>query len=106
MQNGIEKSLLGSDPVSLSVQPPAFASDPLVAISSSSVVKDEITAAEAYSTSTLPSKVSVSDIVEIESPSSAGNHMKNSSPAGVRYLLFYFYGAINFSQYLVWNTCM
>jgi hypothetical protein len=40
------------------------------------VTKDE--------TGTGSSKISVSDIVEIDSPNSAGNYMKNSSPGIVR----------------------
>uniref|UniRef100_A0A6M2FDG6 RING-type domain-containing protein n=1 Tax=Populus davidiana TaxID=266767 RepID=A0A6M2FDG6_9ROSI len=73
MQTGLEKNLFGNHPVSLLAPPPTFTSDPLVAISSSSLVtKDE--------TGTGSSKISVSDIVEIDSPNSAGNYMKNSSP--------------------------
>ncbi|KAG6789716.1 hypothetical protein POTOM_005840 [Populus tomentosa] len=73
MQTGLEKNLFGNHPVSLLAPPPTFTSDPLVAISSSSLVtKDE--------TGTVSSKISVSDIVEIDSPNSAGNYMKNSSP--------------------------
>ncbi|XP_073263300.1 uncharacterized protein [Populus alba] len=73
MQTGLEKNLFGNHPVSLLAPPPTFTSDPLVAISSSSLVtKDE--------TGTGSSKISVPDIVEIDSPNSAGNYMKNSSP--------------------------
>ncbi|XP_048232044.1 zinc finger protein-like 1 homolog [Ricinus communis] len=85
MQTGLEKNLFGNHPVSLPAPPPAFASDPLVSISSSpSLRKDEISIVEEYSSATgagLP-KLSVTDIVEIESPSSAGNYLKSSSPVG------------------------
>jgi hypothetical protein len=71
MQTGLEKNLFGNHPISLPAPPPAFTSDPLVAISSSPSVTSE--------TGTGPSKISVSDIKEIESPSSVVNYMKNSS---------------------------
>lgn len=83
MQTGLEKNLFGNHPVSLLVPPPAFASDPLVDISSSSSLKqDEINISEGYLSAAgkEPPKISVSDIVEIDSPSSAGNYLKNSSP--------------------------
>ncbi|KAF2294459.1 hypothetical protein GH714_011601 [Hevea brasiliensis] len=80
MQTGLEKNLFGNHPVSLPAPPPAFASDPLVTISSSSsVTKDEIKIDEDYlsATGTGPPTISIPD-----SPSSAGNYLKNSSPAG------------------------
>ncbi|KAG5254100.1 zinc finger family protein [Salix suchowensis] len=73
MQTGLEKNLFGNHPVSMPAPPPKFTSAPLVANSSPSLVtKDE--------TGTGFSKISVSDIVEIDSPNSAGAYMKNSSP--------------------------
>ncbi|XP_050212020.1 uncharacterized protein LOC126662168 [Mercurialis annua] len=79
MQTGLEKNLFGNHPVSLPAPPPAFASDPLVSISSSpSMTNNEISIADGKG---LP-KISVTDIVEIESPSSAGNYLKSSSPVG------------------------
>ncbi|KAJ6754840.1 ZINC FINGER PROTEIN-LIKE 1 [Salix purpurea] len=73
MQTGLEKNLFGNHPVSLPAPPPKFTSAPLVANSSPSLMtKDE--------TGTGFSKISVSDIVEIDSPSSTGAYMKNSSP--------------------------
>ncbi|KAG5238712.1 zinc finger family protein [Salix suchowensis] len=71
MQTGLEKNLFGNHPFSLPSPPPAFTSDPLVAISSSPSVTNE--------TGTGPSKISVSDIIEIDSPGSVSNYMKNSS---------------------------
>ncbi|KAJ6777292.1 ZINC FINGER PROTEIN-LIKE 1 [Salix koriyanagi] len=72
-RQGLEKNLFGNHPVSLPAPPPKFTSAPLVAISSPSLLtKDE--------TGTGFSKISVSDIVEIDSPNSAGAYMKNSSP--------------------------
>ncbi|KAJ6905777.1 hypothetical protein NC652_023511 [Populus alba x Populus x berolinensis] len=71
MQTGLEKNLFGNHPISLLAPPPAFTSDPLVAISSTPSVTGE--------TGTGPSKISVSDIKEIESPSSVANYMKNST---------------------------
>ncbi|GMI88296.1 hypothetical protein like AT2G14835 [Hibiscus trionum] len=92
MQTGMGKNLFGNHPVSLPAAelrrpPPAFASDPLINVtstggkefdgnSSSPVVKDE-----GYSAIAGPSKLTVSEIVEIDGPSSAGNYMKTSSPA-------------------------
>ncbi|CAN1288876.1 Zinc finger protein-like 1 homolog [Linum perenne] len=71
---GIEKNLFGNHPVSFPAPPPAFVSDPLVSISSSSLsAKDD--------PNNMPSMVSVPDIVEVDSPSSAANYLKNSSPA-------------------------
>ncbi|CAN0927157.1 Zinc finger protein-like 1 homolog [Linum grandiflorum] len=74
---GIEKNLFGNHPVSFPAPPPAFASDPLVSISSSSL-SDPNNSTEGYSN---VAKISVPDIVEVESPSSAANYLKNSSPA-------------------------
>ncbi|KAE8667885.1 mitotic checkpoint protein BUB3 [Hibiscus syriacus] len=82
MQTGMEKNLFGNHP------PPAFTSDPLMNInstggrehggnSSPAVSKDE-----AYSTIGRPSKLMVSEITEIDGPSSAENYMKASSPVG------------------------
>lgn len=97
MQTGLEKNLFGNQPVSLPATdsrgpPPAFASDPLINVSgggrennaSSSVVKDETNMADGYSAVGVgPSKLSVSDIMEVEGPSSPGNYVKNSTPVGV-----------------------
>jgi hypothetical protein len=95
MQTGLEKNLFGNHPVSLLAPPPTFTSDPLVAISSSFLVtKDE--------TGTGSSKISVLDIVEIDSPNSAGNYMKNSSPGIVR--VFFFLPPVFFSH-LKKNVC-
>ncbi|KAK5843962.1 hypothetical protein PVK06_000097 [Gossypium arboreum] len=80
MQTGMEKNLFGNHP------PPAFASDPLVNVNStgrrdrdgnslSSVAIDE-----GYSTVAGPSKLSVTEITEIDGPSSAENYIKASSP--------------------------
>ncbi|KAJ7946154.1 zinc finger protein-like 1-like [Quillaja saponaria] len=94
MQTGLEKNLFGNHPVSLPgtesrSPPPAFSSDPLISrdnnvSSSSSVANNETNMPEGYSaaTGTRPSKLLVTDIVEIDSPSSARNILKNSSPAG------------------------
>uniref|UniRef100_A0A2P2LNZ8 Uncharacterized protein MANES_10G082600 n=1 Tax=Rhizophora mucronata TaxID=61149 RepID=A0A2P2LNZ8_RHIMU len=85
MQTGLEKNLFGNHPVSLPAAPPAFASDPLVAISSSpSATKDGMKTSEDYLTGNGPGplKTSVSDIVEIDGPNLAGNYLKNSSPPG------------------------
>ncbi|KAL5561365.1 hypothetical protein UlMin_031112 [Ulmus minor] len=98
MQTGLEKNLFGNHPVSLSVTeprgpPPAFASDPLItsmegresnASSSSVIVKNETNLSEGYSVTNGagPSKLTVTDIVEIEGPNSVGNFMKSSSPVG------------------------
>ena len=96
----MEKNLFGNHPVSLPTTeppgpPPAFASDPLINVtstggreyegnSSSSVAKDE-----GYSAVGGPSKLIVTEIMEIDSPSSAGNYMKTSSPVAVS--LFFFF---------------
>ncbi|XP_054776684.1 uncharacterized protein LOC129285147 [Prosopis cineraria] len=83
VQTGLEKSLFGNHPVSLPVTesrspPPAFASDPLIN-KENNEISDSV---EGYSppVGTRP-KLSVSDIVEIDSPNSAGNLIKTSSPA-------------------------
>ncbi|CAN1288881.1 Zinc finger protein-like 1 homolog [Linum perenne] len=92
IQTGIEKNLFGNHPVSFPAPPPAFVSDPLVSISSSSLsAKDDPNnLAEGYSniSGKMPSMVSVPDIVEVDSPSSAANYLKNSSPAAVRDLTY------------------
>lgn len=102
MQTGMEKNLFGNHPVSLPAvesrsPPPAFASDPLMHVSatssSPSIAKDETNFTDGYSSAngTGPSKLSVSDIVEIDGPSLAGNaqisnhetnFMKSTSPSG------------------------
>ncbi|XVF67444.1 hypothetical protein PTKIN_Ptkin10aG0122300 [Pterospermum kingtungense] len=90
MQTGMEKNLFGNHPVSLPTieprgPPPAFASDPLINATSTggseydgnpspSVVKDGHTAVGG------PSKLTVTEIMEIDGPNSAGNYMKTSSP--------------------------
>lgn len=100
METGLEKNLFGNHPVSLPKTesrgpPPAFASDPLMSISSTgsgdynassllSVATDDLVGTEGYSgvNEAGPSKLSVTDIVEIDGPSSAGNFIKTSSPPG------------------------
>ncbi|KAL5790444.1 hypothetical protein ACOSQ2_005332 [Xanthoceras sorbifolium] len=82
LQTGLEKNLFGNHPVSLTATesrspPPAFASDPIIGVSSSaSVAKDGININEG------PSKLSVTEIMEIDGPGSAGNFIKNPSPVG------------------------
>ena len=71
MQTSLEKNLFGNHPVSLPATEsrgpsPAFASDPLISSLSPSVAKD----AEGYSVVS-SAKPSISDIVEIDGPSSA-----------------------------------
>ena len=103
MQTGMEKNLFGNHPVSLPAveshgPPPAFSTDPLMhvsgASSSTSIGKDETNFTDDHSAAngTGPSKL-LSDIVEIDGPSSAGNvaisnhetnFMKSTSPSGVR----------------------
>ncbi|TXG64135.1 hypothetical protein EZV62_011129 [Acer yangbiense] len=77
LQTGLEKNLFGNHPVSLTAEsrspPPAFASDPIIGVSSSAAVaKDGINEG--------PSKLTVTEITEIDGPGSAGNFIKNSSP--------------------------
>ncbi|GMJ09797.1 hypothetical protein like AT2G14835 [Hibiscus trionum] len=80
MQAGMEKNLFGNHP------PPAFASDPLINInstggkdhggnSSPAVSKDE-----GYLAIGGPSKLTVTEITEIDGPSSVENYIKTSSP--------------------------
>lgn len=83
----MEKNIFGNHPVSLSVTesrgpPPAFASDPLIDREN----HGNSDSVDGYSpaTGSEPSKLSVSDIVEIDGPNSAGNFVKASSPVGVR----------------------
>ncbi|KAL9417718.1 hypothetical protein AB3S75_040664 [Citrus x aurantiifolia] len=81
MLTGLEKNLFGNHPVSLAVAesrgpPPAFASDPIVNVNaSSSPSKDGINITEGYTASS-----TVSEIMEIDGPSPAGNFIKSSSP--------------------------
>ncbi|XVE49317.1 hypothetical protein DITRI_Ditri01bG0073200 [Diplodiscus trichospermus] len=91
MQTGMEKNLFGNLPCSLPTTepcspPPAFASDPLINVTSTggreydgnsmpSVAKDE-----GDSTVGGASKLAVTEIMEIDGPSSAGNYMKTLSP--------------------------
>ncbi|XP_039068620.1 zinc finger protein-like 1 homolog isoform X2 [Hibiscus syriacus] len=89
MQTGMEKNLFGNHPISLPtteprVPPPAFASDPLINVtggrdydgnSTPSVAKDE-----GYSADAGPSKLAVTEIMEIDSPNSAGTYIKAPSP--------------------------
>lgn len=98
LQTGVEKNLFGNHPVSLVATesrgpPPAFASDPLIAVSSTGgmennarplVLQDEISVAEGYSAAT--GAGSSRDILEIDGPSTAGNFVKTSSPVGVEIL--------------------
>ncbi|RYR37318.1 hypothetical protein Ahy_A09g042224 isoform D [Arachis hypogaea] len=79
LQTGLEKNIFGNHPVSLSGSPPpAFASDPLINRES----HGNSDSVEGYSATagSQPSKLSVSDIVEIDGPNSAGNFMNVSSP--------------------------
>lgn len=91
-QTGLEKNLLGNHPVSRSTEsrspPPAFASDALINISSSSHTQEGNNLPDGYSVAGNGeySKSAVSEIVEIDVPASAGSYMKSSSP-GVRYSL-------------------
>ncbi|MBA0766316.1 hypothetical protein Gotri_015370, partial [Gossypium trilobum] len=89
LQTGMEKNLFGNHPVSLPRTehrgpPPAFASDPLIYVaggqeydanSSPSVAKDG-----GYSAISGPSKPTVTEIMEIDGPSSTESYMKASSP--------------------------
>ncbi|MBA0829019.1 hypothetical protein Goarm_013642, partial [Gossypium armourianum] len=89
LQTGMEKNLFGNHPVSLPRTehrgpPPAFASDPLIDVaggqeydanSSPSVAKDG-----GYSAISGPSKPTVTEIMEIDGPSSTESYMKASSP--------------------------
>lgn len=82
----MEKNIFGNHPVSLSVTesrspPPAFSSDPL--INRENITKSDLV--EGYSTTTGagPSTLSVTDILEIDSPTSAGSFKKASSPVGL-----------------------
>lgn len=100
LQTGLEKNLFGNHPVSLTKvesrgpPPPAFASDPLVNVSSSGVreydlsstsgAKDAPTINEGYAISNGgPSEHTTTEIMEIDGPSSAGSYMKSSSPAPI-----------------------
>ncbi|KAL5070296.1 hypothetical protein RYX36_021183 [Vicia faba] len=79
LQTGIEKNVFGNHPISLSVTesrspPPAFSSDPLIG-------RENHGNSESVDGSEL-SKLSVTDIVEIDDPNSGGNFMKSSSPVG------------------------
>lgn len=97
MQTGVEKNLFGNHPVPMPTiesrgPPPAFASDPLINVastgggeydgnSSPSVAIDE-----GYLAVGGPSRLKVSEIMEIDGPSSAGSYMKTSSPVAVSQL--------------------
>ncbi|GAV90491.1 hypothetical protein CFOL_v3_33900 [Cephalotus follicularis] len=71
VQTGMEKNLFGNHPV-----PPAFASDPLIHVSSNgnasvppSIAKDVINVTEGYSAAVgVPSNLTVTEIMEIDSP--------------------------------------
>lgn len=83
MQTGLEKNLFGNHPVSMSESrspPPAFSSDAgrENIATSSSLAEDEGSAI-----------LQVTDIVEIEGTSSAGNFIKSTSPVGVRGVFCY-----------------
>ncbi|XP_023920285.2 nuclear pore complex protein NUP88 isoform X3 [Quercus suber] len=92
---GMEKDLFGSHPYSLAATkshgpPPAFASDPLIAVpslggmdnnaSSPLVAQDEINVIAGYSAAAGAGSSKVPDILEVDGPSMAGNFMKGSSP--------------------------
>ncbi|CAN6855265.1 unnamed protein product [Brassica oleracea var. botrytis] len=83
---GLEKNLFGNHPVSRSTEsrspPPAFASDALINVSSSSHTLEGKNLPDGYSVAGNGeySKSAVSEIVEIDVPASAGNYMKTSSP--------------------------
>ncbi|GAU14993.1 hypothetical protein TSUD_47880 [Trifolium subterraneum] len=77
LQTGMEKNIFGNHPVSLSVTesrspPPAFSSDPLIS-------RENLGNSESVDGPEL-SRISVSDIVEIDGANSGGNFMKSSSP--------------------------
>lgn len=79
LQTGMEKNIYGNHPVSLSVTesrspPPAFSSDPLIS-------RENLGKSVSADGSEL-SKLSVTDIVEIDGANSGGNFMKSSSPVG------------------------
>lgn len=79
LQTGMEKNIFGNHPVSLSVTesrspPPAFSSDPLIS-------RENLGKSVSADGSEL-SKLSVTDIVEIDGANSGGNFMKSSSPVG------------------------
>ncbi|KAF8099658.1 hypothetical protein N665_0239s0002 [Sinapis alba] len=82
LQTGLEKNFFGNHPVSGSTEsrnpPPAFASD----VSSSSHAQEGKNLPDRYSLAGNGeySKSVVSEVVEIDVPSSAGNYMKTSSP--------------------------
>ncbi|KAK4769067.1 hypothetical protein SAY86_027217 [Trapa natans] len=78
MQTGIEKNLLGNHPLVKT------SSDPSASSSSASLLNIGVNINNGYTTANgmEPSKLSVSDIVEIDVPSSAGTFMKSSSPVG------------------------
>ena len=98
MQTGLEKNLFGNHPFSLPSPPPAFTSDPLVAISSSPSGTNE--------TGTGSSKISVSDIIEIDSPGSVPNYMKNSSTGIVSvFSSFFFSHSKQFVRWLQFLAC-
>ncbi|MBA0743029.1 hypothetical protein Gogos_005751, partial [Gossypium gossypioides] len=74
---GMEKNLFGNHPVALNTPEPCGPPPAIMRYngnSSASVAKDE-----GYS-AVGPPKLSVSEIMEIDSPSSAGNYVKTSSP--------------------------
>ncbi|CAF1957596.1 unnamed protein product [Brassica oleracea var. botrytis] len=79
LQTGLEKNLFGNHPVSRSTEsrnpPPAFASDALVNVLSSSHTQEGKNLLDGEY-----SKPVVSEIVEIDVPASSGNYMKTSSP--------------------------
>ncbi|XP_056842368.1 uncharacterized protein LOC108857797 isoform X1 [Raphanus sativus] len=93
MQTGHEKNLFGNHPVSRSTEsrgpPPAFASDALINVSSSSHTQEGRNLPDGYPVAEMGeySKSAVSEILEIDAPSSApssaGNYRKTSSPGHV-----------------------
>ncbi|XP_031375503.1 uncharacterized protein LOC116195226 isoform X3 [Punica granatum] len=77
LQSGIEKNLFGNHPVVKTSSDP-----PLLSTSASSLNNGKIVNDGYIPTNGTGSKLSVSDIVEVDVPSSAGNLMKSTSPVG------------------------
>ncbi|KAJ4716157.1 zinc finger protein-like 1 [Melia azedarach] len=87
MQTGMEKNLFGNHPVSMAVTeprgpPPAFASDPIISVSSPGGKEYNASSSPSNITEGYTAPSTVSEIMEIDAPSSAGNFIKSSSPTG------------------------